>query len=290
MPHIPKEYLDLAVYIYATKARAERGEPETTVGGSGFLVGVPFSFPAPPGHGHLYAVTCAHVVEDLPVSYLRVNNTHTGLPMVEAVAREGWFVHPDGADVAVAPLDFDDSVGIIALQPELFLTQEIVDRFAVGLGDETFTVGRFVNHEGKQKNVPTVRFGNISMMPSEPVQAERRSQISYLVETRSQSRYSGSPVFVYLTPGMPRFVGDGPQSHFLTGQGPWCLGITWCYLNSEKPNTFGHLQDFQTGLTGVLPIKRLEELLATEAVVNARTVGEKAYRERHPDHESPETQ
>jgi hypothetical protein len=30
-------------------------------------------------------------------------------------------------------------------------------------------VGRFINHEGKQRNLPALRYGNIAMMPLEPI-------------------------------------------------------------------------------------------------------------------------
>jgi hypothetical protein len=57
-------------------------------------------------------------------------------------------------------------------------------------------IGRFINHEGKQRNLPTVRFGNIAMMPLEKVlMSDGLLQEAFLVEMRSLPGYSGSPVF-----------------------------------------------------------------------------------------------
>jgi hypothetical protein len=50
-------------------------------------------------------------------------------------------------------------------------------------------------HEGRQKNSPTARFGNIAQMPNEPVIIKRFEQECFLVEARSIGGYSGSPVF-----------------------------------------------------------------------------------------------
>jgi hypothetical protein len=60
-----------------------------------------------------------------------------------------------------------------------------------------------MDHAGKFENMPSVRFGNISMLPNErePIEDDnlklRRNQVGYLVEARSRSGYSGSPVFIY---------------------------------------------------------------------------------------------
>lgn len=71
-----------------------------------------------------------------------------------------------------------------------------------------FVVGRFVNAEGRQKNLPTLRFGNIAQSPQEKIKQDRVfgsfEQESYLVEARTISGYSGSPVCVLLDPAWKR--------------------------------------------------------------------------------------
>ncbi len=174
-----------------------------------------------------------------------------------------WQYHSSGDDIAAAWID-DSSPDVYGIPPRQFLSQEIVDRYAIGIGDETFTVGRFVNHEGKQRNTPAVRFGNIAMMPLEPIRNPRSGQehAAYLIETRSQSGYSGAPVFVYLVGGGQRWIGE--RTGLLLGsQGPWLLGLLWGYTQTTG-QAFGYPQVFQTGPGAVVPVSRLSELLALE--------------------------
>jgi hypothetical protein len=106
---------------------------------------------------------------------------------------------PDGDDLAIVYLGLDYhlpfKVGYV--HEADFLSEEHVHGANVGAGDDCFMVGRFITHQGQQQNTPAVRFGNISMMPGEPIwqDARRFGQVAYLVEMRSLSGYSGSPVF-----------------------------------------------------------------------------------------------
>ncbi len=81
------------------------------------------------------------------------------------------------------------------------VTPKLIQDYDLGIGDDVYTVGRFVNHDGKQRNNPVVRFGNIAQMPIEPIkQDDGHLQDSYLVECKSVAGYSGSPVFAYVPP------------------------------------------------------------------------------------------
>src|SRR6266568_6442901 len=191
MPRIPEAFLDSVAYLYPTKEFAEAGR---RAGGSGFVVGVP----EPDEKGHvfqpgpdframgqagwarhfLYVVTAAHVVfgeSDSPV--VRLNQVTpwlgygredeapppTGPTEVLDLPTEAWVRHPSD-DVAICPIGPSSLYPNFAFIPESYLLrEERLDR--IGPGDETFFVGRFITHEGTQKNTPTARFGNISMMP-----------------------------------------------------------------------------------------------------------------------------
>jgi len=74
------------------------------------------------------------------------------------------------------------------------------DQIVLGYGDDIFMVGRFITFDGKQRNTPVVRFGQISMLPAEPVEVDggRAQEEVFLVECRSIGGLSGSPVFVDL--------------------------------------------------------------------------------------------
>ena len=64
-------------------------------------------------------------------------------------------------------------------------------------------VGLFADHEGKEKNNPLARFGNISMLanPESPILWKNKPFERHIVDMHSRSGFSGSPVFVYRTFG-----------------------------------------------------------------------------------------
>jgi hypothetical protein len=67
---------------------------------------------------------------------------------------------------------------------------------------EVMILGRFINHEGRQRNFPTARFGTIAARPSEPILNRHldNEKPAFLVEMRSMGGYSGAPVFAMLRP------------------------------------------------------------------------------------------
>src|SRR5207244_524977 len=136
-------------------------------------------------------------------------------------------------DLAVRPLQ---TTNIRTMTPDNFLTDKIIERYGIGVGDEVFMIGRFVNHEGRQKNTPTVRFGNLAMMPHEKILDEETGlkQESFLIETRSIPGCSGAPVFIWVAPyygvrtRIPPHRYDPRERWPVIGKselmGPWLLG------------------------------------------------------------------
>jgi Trypsin-like peptidase domain len=187
--------LDCVFYLYPTLEAARVGESS---GGSGFFVGSQMELNKP--WQQIYAVSNLHcIVEAGPEIVLRINKSNDQLDYI-TTRKADWITHENRCDVAVLP---------IALAPEhkynfisshlFFLTPEIISHCAIGPGDDVFMVGRFIGHDGKQSNLPTARFGNISRMDGEPIEDKYGiRQDSFLVDIRSISGYSGSPVFVYI--------------------------------------------------------------------------------------------
>ncbi len=94
-----------------------------------------------------------------------------------------------------------------------------------GVGDEVVMIGRFVAHDGRVRNAALARFGNIAMMPGEPVTDGRGMKVeAFLVEMRSLSGFSGSPAFIYMGPGTYR--GDGRMMPFYS-ETIGLIGIDW---------------------------------------------------------------
>jgi hypothetical protein len=192
MPRIRDEYVNCAVYLYPTVAHAKRGE---AFGGSGFVVKVMSKFDDPYKR-HFYVVTNSHVLNS-GSSVIRMNKKDGTVATIKT--NPSLWTYSDKADLAIYPIELDDSYSVHAISTKKLLTKFKLESKGLGVGDDTFVVGRFINHEGRQRNRPTVRFGTIAMMPdaNDGVYNNHMSsdQESYLVETHTVCGYSGSPVF-----------------------------------------------------------------------------------------------
>jgi len=247
VPRIPDELADSIVYLYPSEAAAQDGLQQ---GGSGFLCGADLSV------GRLmatYVVTNKHVIRS-GAMIARLNSrdgTHDILPLDGAE----WFEHPDGDDIAICPVGLNFAAHRQTVFPlSQCVSEEWVKQFDIGLGDDVFMIGRFVGHEGRLQNTPSVRFGVISQTPSEPIiQEDGFGQISYLVEARSIPGYSGSPVFITIEshgpkPNLNPQLGQDLQDMvikqigWMKGRagpagfryGPFLLGIDYCHLYDKQ--------------------------------------------------------
>lgn len=267
MPRIPDVWQESSIYLYPSVPDAERGQ---RAGGSGFIFAIESQ--TVQGALHVFAVTNAHVIEDGSCT-VRIN-THDGKFDALEFDETNWLLHPNGDDVAICVLpNLDISrLKFRVLNPKHLLTREEAKSANVGIGDDVFIVGRFVNSEGKQQNLPTMRFGNISQMPIEPI-AQRRNwgahqQESFLVEARAISGFSGSPVVLMLYSlfsrqggTMPPPEAEGPDHYRL-------LGISWGYIKDwervcdsrGEPLPGGSMVPVNTGMMGVVPAWKLQEI------------------------------
>jgi len=274
MPRIADEYLECVVYLYPSVNAAKEGEK---FGGSGFLVRVPSTVNE--DLGYTYCVTNSHVIREGAATVIRLN-THDGGTDVIPLEQEHWWHHQYGDDLAVCPLPIDNRhYKHAALDTIMFVTEEFIEEYDLGPGDEAFMVGRFVNHQGRERNTPVVRFGNISMMPWEPIRNERGLlQDSFLVETRSLSGFSGSPVFVYHTPFSPVPIQSQARQ-----PGYRLLGVCWGHMrtfervmeeNRKDPVPEKWVVPTNSGQMQVVPAWKLQELLEREELANVRRLGD----------------
>jgi len=293
MPPISKYYLQCSVYFYCSEADAENGERS---GGSGFLINVPVE--GHEGWGSLYVVTNRHVLNGGGL-VLRLNKTEGGTRVI-STDREKWFDHPARYDVSVLSLDLaDEQLEYSSIPTSEFITPDIVEDYRIYPGDDTFLVGRLITPWGQQRNAPAVRFGNISMMadPDDPVRGyENVEQEAFLVECRSLSGFSGSPVFASTTrtyraddhipksKHAPEPKPDGEKRGLTvtmvatTGTfGPWLLGIDWGHLPLWKPvyerdeqTQTEHRVEQNTGIACVLPAWHILDLLDEPDLVSER--------------------
>jgi hypothetical protein len=304
MPRIPDRMVECSVYLYSTEQAAREGD---NAGGSGFLVHVPSEVS---GLGHVYAVTNKHLI-DRGFQVLRLTKKYGGIETVPTKP-DDWIRHPK-YDVAVNPIDFShESFKWWSIGTNDFITEQLLSTYNVGLGDDAFLVGRLVVHEGQQKNAPIARFGNLSLMvdPSEPIRCGDYEQPGFLVECRSLSGFSGSPVFVETSqdyedeaaqkvvkhrgasgsyplskhgpPGRVEHLQAGGGWLWIKGKfGPWLLGIDWGHIPlwrpvfSEKSQDSqyvkpGHWIEANTGIACVLPAWYILDTLNDEELVKRR--------------------
>lgn len=267
MPKIPQETLELAFYLYPSKEAALTGGE---FGGTGFFVSVPT---VSPEQVFVYAVTNWHVAVQSGASVIRINRRDGATEIFDA-GPEDWMFDPR-LDIAVLPLRLDPDVHKFKAAPvHLLLTEQIVSEREVGPGDDVFMVGRFVDLDGGAINSPSVRFGNLSTSPTPVKQPNGKVANSYCIDMHSRSGYSGSPVFVYRTPGQDLTKGGihvgGPNNFmFLLGihyaQFPevWEIGETKHLqpANSVPLVTDGRYVKGLSGMTLALPAWRIVEVL-----------------------------
>jgi hypothetical protein len=194
MPRIPPKVLDIAGYLYPDEESARVG---SNFGGTAFLVGVPSRFA---GHAFYYAISNWHTACRDGASVLRINTHHGGADVFPFMPEE-WQFDPK-FDVAAIRVPLDSKIHrCSALSTRMFALEEDVEREQLGPGENVFMIERFVDQDGGPINRPAVRFGNISVMPSPIKQPNGVVAYSYCIDLHSRSGYSGSPVFVYRTPG-----------------------------------------------------------------------------------------
>lgn len=279
MPRIEDRFLDAVIYLYPSDVAANSGE---SIGGSGFLL---VDLLSDRKFGLMYAVSNWHVIYNFNSPVIRLN-TRRGEKEVIPLKQGDWFEH-GSYDLAVAPLSVLDReiYKYACVSTNDFLTQDIIKDHDIGPGDDVFMVGRFVSHEGKQRNLPLIRFGNISMMPYEKLaDSYGRKQKVFLVEMRSLVGFSGSPVFVFLASNVVRqsdINEDGTfkrgAEHEITMRGPWLLGVD-CADLPYRERVFqvvkiaGVQKDMETdyvaysnsGQMAVIPSWRLLDFLNTD--------------------------
>lgn len=255
MPRVPDEYLECVVYLYPDIPSAEAGKK---AGGSGFIVRVPGELDRTNKFDHI--VTNRHVIDDGNTT-VRFNSRARQHESFEYDERN-WVKHPDSDLAAFLLPEIDPRLVYEVVEPSsMFLTRQHIVDYDIGIGNEVFFVGRFINAEGKDWNRPSLRFGTIAQAATDKVDDVE----SFLVEARSIPGFSGSPVFFYRMAGVPYQVHSaGLQAEPL---GPWLLGVDWCHITDYMPafDAAGNKLSFKirsnSGMMGVIPTWHLESLL-----------------------------
>lgn len=294
MPRIADALTRTIIYLYQTIEDAENGTPS---GGTGFLVGVPYEQKFNDRNRyHTYLVTNEHVIGS-NVKAGRINQID-GQAIGFPIEGDEWTFHPDGDDLGVIPVVMDKSICDHTFLPsEMFIDKNFIDEHDIGLGDEVFIIGRFQYHEGRKRNYPSARFGNLAQMPNEPIRVKRAAnytalQEAFLVEMRSIGGYSGSPAFIYIPPYTHRMTktprGVSPTFYVRL------LGIDFGHLSTKDPiknndnnKIDGWHVEGNSAMTGVIPAWKLMELLNIDKLKKQRAEAEELYAQQQPKEDTP---
>lgn len=267
VPALNESILSSSFYLYPSEDEAQCG---VSRGGTGFVVVV---LEQAGVRGLLYAVTAGHVIGQADV--LRFNR-RDGSAYIVRIPDQKWHRSVDH-DLAVTSLFGlpTNELDLFLMPLGLSLTRERCEQDQVTVGDEVFIVGRFLGHDGKERNLPAARFGNIAMMPRAPIENPYTGlrQESFLVEVRSLAGYSGSPVFMY------RGATFGPSTRL--------IGVVWGHI--EHRTTRGEEVLIENaGMAGVVPSWGLIDLLYEEEVACERRELIPGFDEVEDDEPSPE--
>jgi len=242
MPRIDDQFLQTAVYLYKDRKDAKEN---ANAGASGFVVyhesthftGMPY-----------YIATNAHVIRD-GFSVIRINKKSEGYDVLESHPAM-WLEHPDGDDLAICPIMLFPDHDFNFVRDTGCVDEDKLRQFNIGVGDEVFMVGRFIYHSGERRNIPIARFGNIAMMPLEEIEnGIGKKRKHFLVEVRSVSGFSGSPVFVYDVPTSPSLDNVRPER------------FTSLLLGIDCGHSPKREKQLSAGIAAVVPAWRLVELL-----------------------------
>jgi len=193
-----KWIMDTIVFLYPDAENARKG---SEFGGTGFLIAIP-SRVAPETYFHIHAVTNWHVACQ-GSSVIRINKRDGSSPEIFEYDPSEWTFDPGGCDVAISPpLQLDPAIHKAeAFGLDALLTTEEEQNEDISAAEDIFMLGRFVDFSGSETNIPAFRFGNISITHAEIKQPTRYVGRSIITDMHSRTGFSGSPVFVYRTPG-----------------------------------------------------------------------------------------
>lgn len=288
---VPEEIRQSVVFLGNKDALTGRFHPR----GTGFIVSIHEN-----KIGFRYLVTADHNIAAFAKRgwdiYLR-SNTKEGGAREDNWGPAHWYFHPDvgTTDVAITPIDFhpEEEFKTILLGSDdpnspgdLAGTREILAQRELGIGEEVVTVGLFRSHSGRQRNVPIVRIGNLAMMRGEPVPTQHCGYTdAYLIEARSISGLSGSPVFIRA----PLFqVKNGTV---VGSKGPqfYLLGLMHGHFdvkNLKDDIVLDSADDSEprgvnTGIGVVIPVEKILETIYQPELVEMRKKAAKEHIEKH---------
>ena len=233
-------------------------------------------------HHYIYGVSNYHNIEK-GFSVIRLNK-QDGSTEIIPFSREDWVYFPEEErdDIAISPIiKVNNKIHKISFMgTSMFAGNDMLKEYDIGIGDDVFMIGRFMDHDGGTINLPSCRFGNISVMPTKiPQDTGYDEGLSYIIDLHSRTGFSGSPVFVY------RPVGGHLEEMDIKTRKPipieknffLLLGIHYSQFPEKYETDVGPFKGITTGMSGmtlVIPAQRILDLLLTPALSDKRKEGD----------------
>lgn len=246
--------------------------------GTAFFVSVPSVSHS--SISHVYIVTAKHCIEKAKETYDNLHVRLNSFPGETDFENEADYVqvptdwiYPDdeAIDVAIRPFALpQDAVNYLPLHQNMFLTDEKMNAYNVGIGDDVFLMGLFTQHAGKNKNLPIVRSGIIAAMPEEPLEDAKleKPYTAYLIEIRSIGGLSGCPVFLRINRSLNSSASVEPE------HGELLLGLIRGHWDLTKDSILIHFPDdevdINSGIAIVTPIQEVVSLLYSKELSEER--------------------
>lgn len=309
MPALPQQMLDCVFYLYRRDPKT--GEIDNRPSGTGTIV-VHYSrrhqrnvfldkiADEPDIMAHYYGVTNWHLANRAGASIIRINTKDGQSRYLEYDPSEWQFI-PNSDDISAIDLtdDLDLGVDLVAAYPEYnFITERLVEKLEVRVGENAVMVGMYKDHSGERQIHPVARFGNLAFVATNDSLVKQPNgfrRASHLVDSRSRTGFSGSPVSIWRTPTdamlNPRYkkwdarfdralddLREGHSEEIYVGSTTLFVGLLgihcgqfWDSVKAYKAPPSGerdgepiHEGDelyIQSGMTIVVPAWRVSELL-----------------------------
>ena len=224
----------------------------------------------------VYLATARHVIDAVlrlgaTDIYLRANLKDGSAAWIKS-SIDDWYVHPTDStiDIAILKTGIPSEWDHLVIPYSLCITDELIAKHGIDLGDEVFITGLFRHYHGTRHNIPIVRVGNLASMSEDPVQTKSFGLMTaFLIECRSIGGLSGSPVFVNL--GITRLI-EGQVKHAAGGQPIFFLigAIHGHYDVDASQIDDGNVDaddligggKVNTGIAIVTPLHRIREVIA----------------------------
>lgn len=265
---VPDSVLDSVCFLCV---KERKGSVERfRYSGTAFFLGQ--SIEGYPGVAVTYLITAKHNIEKAKIEsadlYARVNHSAGSAHQIK-LPDDWYFPESGAADVAVLSFFLNEEWDNKLVPREMGITDEVIKKYGVGVGDEIIIVGLFTERTGTHRNLPIVRSGVVASMADEPLVDKNSGEeyLAYLAEVRSIRGLSGSPVFVHL----PGVRGRGAARGL--GRDTFLLGVIrghWEYEGVGLDFAFDEDEKINTGIAIVSRMQDVAKILDCEELVKQR--------------------